>query len=352
MGVELGGVGIVLVFASLQRERGRREPLGDRLRAAGVDGGAGGRRRRQRRQRAVPALLHDRFLQGGDRREQAFDIVPASRPFGRRRLRRRAARQRPAASFAAPGRDHSADVLDEVLPARDRRCRPSSGERSAVWVSSKMIGRLHGAMTAGASVRLRSARVASARTQREAQECGDHSTTTAFEGAQFLLDHFIEGLARMERSVPPDSESLLRESLGKTPGHPLVFASIGNEDVRSVQSASPTLRLSAGIGSLHSAQPPRPDPPGVTALRPICIIEGGRDSTERAAQVRLTKISQAPVFASAKEFITRPEGPLTGPLRSRSRHCPARRAQAPSRAGCRPLRRSASNRAPRGSRPG
>ncbi|MEO7379510.1 MAG: hypothetical protein ABIV23_05515 [Sphingomicrobium sp.] len=48
-----------------------------------------------------------------------------------------------------------------------------------VWVSSKMIGRSHGSMITGASFLRRSARVASARTQREITERGDHSTTTA-----------------------------------------------------------------------------------------------------------------------------------------------------------------------------
>ena len=42
-----------------------------------------------------------------------------------------------------------------------------------------MIGRSQGSIITGTSVLLRSAKVASARTQRETTERGDHSTTTA-----------------------------------------------------------------------------------------------------------------------------------------------------------------------------
>ena len=51
--------------------------------------------------------------------------------------------------------------------------------RSAVWVSSNMIGRSHASIITGISVLLRSASVASARTQRETTDLCDHSTTTA-----------------------------------------------------------------------------------------------------------------------------------------------------------------------------
>jgi hypothetical protein len=43
-----------------------------------------------------------------------------------------------------------------------------------------MIGRSHGSIMQGTSVLLRSAKVASARTQRDATDFFDHSTTTAF----------------------------------------------------------------------------------------------------------------------------------------------------------------------------
>ena len=43
-----------------------------------------------------------------------------------------------------------------------------------------MIGRSHASIITGTSVLQRSAIVASARTQRETTERGDHSTTTAF----------------------------------------------------------------------------------------------------------------------------------------------------------------------------
>ncbi|HXQ17492.1 MAG TPA: hypothetical protein VN814_22980 [Caulobacteraceae bacterium] len=42
-----------------------------------------------------------------------------------------------------------------------------------------MIGRSQASIITGASVRMRSACAASARTQREATECFDHNTTTA-----------------------------------------------------------------------------------------------------------------------------------------------------------------------------
>jgi hypothetical protein len=57
---------------------------------------------------------------------------------------------------------------------------PFQCESSAVWVSSNMIGRSQGSIVAGTSVLLRSASVASARTQRLSTERGDQSTTTAF----------------------------------------------------------------------------------------------------------------------------------------------------------------------------
>jgi hypothetical protein len=47
------------------------------------------------------------------------------------------------------------------------------------WVSSNMIGRSQGSIVAGTRVRLRSASVASARTQRDVTDLFDHSTTTA-----------------------------------------------------------------------------------------------------------------------------------------------------------------------------
>src|SRR5437868_1926197 len=56
---------------------------------------------------------------------------------------------------------------------------PCQCDSSAVWVSSNMIGRSQGSMVTGTSVLLRSARVASARTQRETTDFFDQSTTTA-----------------------------------------------------------------------------------------------------------------------------------------------------------------------------
>ncbi len=57
---------------------------------------------------------------------------------------------------------------------------PDHAERSAVCVSSNMIGRSHGSIITGTSVLLRSPTVASARTQRDSTERFDHRTTTAF----------------------------------------------------------------------------------------------------------------------------------------------------------------------------
>ena len=56
---------------------------------------------------------------------------------------------------------------------------PFQWASSAVWVSSNMIGRSQASMITGTSVPRRSAMVASALTQRESTERGDHSTTTA-----------------------------------------------------------------------------------------------------------------------------------------------------------------------------
>ncbi len=56
---------------------------------------------------------------------------------------------------------------------------PLHCERSAVWVSSNMIGRLHGSIITGTRVLLSFARIASARTQRESTDFFDHRTTTA-----------------------------------------------------------------------------------------------------------------------------------------------------------------------------
>ncbi len=56
---------------------------------------------------------------------------------------------------------------------------PVHCERSAVCVSSNMIGRLHGSIITGTSVLLSFACIASARTQRESTDFFDHRTTTA-----------------------------------------------------------------------------------------------------------------------------------------------------------------------------
>ena len=56
---------------------------------------------------------------------------------------------------------------------------PCQWARSAVCVSSNMIGRSQGSIMQGTRVLLRSASVASARTQRLSTDFLDHSTTTA-----------------------------------------------------------------------------------------------------------------------------------------------------------------------------
>ena len=56
---------------------------------------------------------------------------------------------------------------------------PCQCARSAVCVSSNMIGRSHASIMHGTSVRFRSASVASARTQRDSTDFFDHKTTTA-----------------------------------------------------------------------------------------------------------------------------------------------------------------------------
>ena len=84
----------------------------------------------------------------------------------------------------------------------------ASGYSSAVCVSSNMIGRSHGSIMQGTRVLLRSASVASARTQRDTTDFFDHSTTTALAVRSAVLGHLVVGLTRPQADIPPDLEAL------------------------------------------------------------------------------------------------------------------------------------------------
>ena len=99
---------------------------------------------------------------------------------------------------------------------------PDQSDRSVVCVSSKMIGRSHGWMIAGASLFRRSARVASARTHRD-----------GLRVPQIALDDFIERLAGAKRRIPPDVEALLAQALGEQARGRAVLTGVGQEDVSS-----------------------------------------------------------------------------------------------------------------------
>ena len=149
------------------------------------------------------------------------------------RRARRACRRPPGGCGDRGWGGLGAVLLDEprANPRRTRCQRlslvsPLQSARSAAWVSSKMMGRSHFSMIAGTSLPLRSASVASARTQRDWTERGDHRTTTALAAFELALDDLVEGLAGLKRRVPPHAEPFVGEAFGEMPRRGPVLAAV------------------------------------------------------------------------------------------------------------------------------
>jgi len=84
-----------------------------------------------------------------------------------------------------------------------------------------------------------------------------------FRLPQLLFDHLVEGLARMQRIVPPHAEAFVGQARGKLARGRPVLAAVGNENIRSRQrspqqkiSISPQVRTTNAVhrGSISAAK--------------------------------------------------------------------------------------------------
>ena len=197
-----------------------------------------------------------------------------------RAARRAMAARRPLERRGAGCADATPMSMNWRTSARNARhagscASPLQRERSAVCVSSNMIGKSQDSIRAGTSVRLRSASVASARTQRETTRFLRPKHNDRFGRLQRLFGHLVIGFARAQRDIPPDRKSLRLESFREALRRRLIIAVIREKDVGLHQV--PALRAfqsRAGGKIAHSSSTRRVrDSPG---SRPADIDVGER----------------------------------------------------------------------------